>query len=184
MSDLAETFTHARASIAALTSEAWADFFLPRLRSGPGGCLLWTMHVDELGYGRCTKIAGEVKVHRVSWALARGPVPKGLHICHKCDVRNCVNPEHLFPGTHLENMRDMVAKGRLRIPHYRGSMNGAARLDEDQVWAIKAMAHMGAFSQIDIARDYGVGAMTISRIVSGQTWGHVHLDQMKEASHA
>ena len=69
------------------------------------GCWLWLGFISPDGYG--TRLA-----HRRAWELARGPIPDGMLVCHRCDVRHCVNPDHLFLGTHLDNMRDMIRKGR------------------------------------------------------------------------
>ena len=80
------------------------------------GCWLWTGYIDKTnGYGCITIKRKTKKVHRVSWELVNGSIPKGMCICHHCDVRNCINPKHLFLGTHADNRKDCVKKGR----HYK-----------------------------------------------------------------
>lgn len=77
-------------------------------------CWLWTASRNWAGYGLCLvgKNRKLTNAHRVSWEMANGKIKGGLHVLHKCDVRNCVRPDHLFLGTHRDNMLDMRAKGR------------------------------------------------------------------------
>lgn len=105
--------------------------------------------------------------HRRSWVLFRGPIPDGLFVCHRCDTPLCVNPDHLFLGTHDDNMADQVAKGR----QARGTRNAMARLNEDTVRAIRRAA--GSASQRALARQFGTSPMTINRIIRRQLWRHV-----------
>lgn len=155
----------------------WDEYFGPRAIFEPmSGCCLWERFVDHSGYGRVGAVwTREAFAHRVSWELARGPIPSGMKVLHRCDVPGCVNPDHLFLGTQADNVADMIAKGRSRPPAPRlGSANVCARLNEDQVWAIRELLRHKVFSQRAIAEDFGVGAMTISRIANNQTWRHVN----------
>jgi hypothetical protein len=78
----------------------------------PVGCWWWTGSIMSSGYGHFKMAGGMVGSHRASWQLAFGPIPEGLFVLHHCDNQRCVNPEHLFLGTHADNVRDCVAKGR------------------------------------------------------------------------
>lgn len=98
-----------------LQAPTWVGRFWSRVNKTPT-CWLWTGPVLNSGYG-VVYGPGEIDstpAHRVSWLLAHGPIPPGrMHICHTCDVRLCVNPEHLFLGTARDNIHDMMAKGRM-----------------------------------------------------------------------
>lgn len=130
------------------------------------GCLLWTAVVNSGGYGHL-KIAGRmVSAHRAAYEKAHGPIPTGLHVCHKCDVRSCINPEHLFLGTNADNIADMVAKARQRGAE--GVRHWKAKLNPDTVRDIRSATG----PQIEIATRFGVGQQTVSRIRSGRIWRH------------
>ena len=136
------------------------------------GCHIWTGGLSVYGYGRLIrKIGGKKRylyVHRLVWERAHGPIPPGMFICHRCDVRSCVNPGHLFMGTHADNMADMVRKGR--SPRRPGEMNcGGVKLTDEKVRAIRADTRVNRL----IAVDYGVTRRTIDRIKKGQDWKHL-----------
>lgn len=76
------------------------------------GCVEWTGGRDQLGYGRISIRGTTVRAHRLSWELKNGPIPAGMIVCHKCDNPPCINPDHLFIGTHRDNAADRFAKGR------------------------------------------------------------------------
>ena len=109
--------------------------------------------------------------HRISWLLYRGALPSGKQICHTCDNGLCVNPNHLFAGTALDNARDMQKKGRQRygVNPARGSENGHSKLTEAQVFLIKKDRR----AQATIALEYGLHPSVISRIKGGKRWKHV-----------
>lgn len=75
------------------------------------GCWLWTKGTHKYGYG-FFKYAGDVTAHRAGYRLYRGPIPEGMHVLHRCDVPQCVNPDHLFLGTQVDNNKDCAQKGR------------------------------------------------------------------------
>lgn len=136
------------------------------------GCWLWTASLAGKGYGQI-RIPGTRRnayAHRLSYELGKGPIPKGMQVCHECDTPRCVNPEHLFLGTQKDNLTDMADKKR----HLFGERNAKAKLTEEQVHGIHEMRVSGE-SQASIAARYGVGQMTVCRILSGERWKHVFL---------
>lgn len=86
------------------------------------GCWLWPTRGHAFGYGMLMVEGERIGAHVASWTRAHGPVPEGLWVLHKCDVPACVNPDHLFLGTALDNNRDKLAKGR-----HRGWPKGRSR---------------------------------------------------------
>jgi hypothetical protein len=109
-----------------------------------------------------------VHVHRLSWQLHFGQIPRGLWVLHHCDNRVCVRPDHLFLGTSRENINDMVSKHR----HTYGQRNGLAKLTDTLVREIRS-AHREGETMASIARRFRVGETTISRVVRHETWRHV-----------
>ncbi len=94
-----------------------------------GGCWLWTASVNHAGYGRVgLEDSREVDLaHRASWRAFRGQIPKGLYVLHRCDTPACINPFHLWLGTQLDNVRDMIAKGR---DNFRGKKTRLAHVPQ------------------------------------------------------
>ena len=130
----------------------------------PGGCWVWMAGLDHYGYG-AIRVNGRVeKTHRVSYKIQHGEIPSSLCVLHRCDVRCCVNPSHLFLGTRAHNQADMKAKGRGRGA--RGEASGKAKLTDLQVIEIRAL--YGALSYSKIASRFGVSGSQIGAIVRGE----------------
>ena len=133
----------------------------------PGtGCWIWKGAKTKGGYGALW-VDGEVKyVHRVSATLYFGfDQSSGLYVLHRCDIRACFNPDHLFTGTQADNMRDAARKGRL-------SRVGRGKLTREQVSLIKHSLIEGSI-QAPLALEYGVSTATISQIARGKIWKDV-----------
>lgn len=130
------------------------------------GCWIWTGSVTRDGYGQFAIASRPVSAHRYAYRIAFGSIPNGLCVCHRCDVRACVNPAHLFVGTNMENMQDKMVKGR----HVSscGERHGSAKLTAEQVLAIRSDPRLLR----EIAADYGVVETTISHIKTGRTWSN------------
>lgn len=149
-------------------------------------CWLWTGKKNLFGYGRFgsrTFTPHVRQAHCVAWELAVGPIPDGLFVLHKCDVRACVRPDHLFTGTHQDNMTDRNTKGRqakgdrsaMRLhPEIvrRGEDAPLTKLTAPQVLEIRAR-FAGGERLVDLGRAFGVNPVTVSAVVRRETWKHL-----------
>lgn len=133
-------------------------------------CWVWTGRRQTNGYGVISVKGKPVPAHRLSYTLYRGPIPEGMFVCHHCDTPLCVNPAHLFIGTHLDNVQDMMRKGR-HVPrkNVHGERNPSAKLTDAQVIAIIDDPR----PDIHIAKDYGVSNVAIGLIKRGEKWKHL-----------
>lgn len=136
--------------------------FSAKHKENEHGCWIWTASIQSsTGYGRFGMASYRVEyAHRASWAIYFGPIPSGLYVCHKCDVRACVNPAHLFLGTAKENMQDASRKGRCVVPKeswHSSETHQVAKLTNAQVVDIRGSKD-GSFS---LAKKYGVAPATI-----------------------
>lgn len=132
-------------------------------------CWEWQGTIQDTGYGRFKVGTQPHSAHRTSWEIHFGPIPKEMHVLHRCDNRKCVNPAHLFLGTNDDNIKDMIAKQR----HAHGETNGASKLNDAQVVEILELLRAGELNQNQIAARFGVTDMTIIRIKQGVSWRHV-----------
>lgn len=135
--------------------------------AGVEECWLWTGGTRR-EYGAIS-IGGKrgrlLGAHRVAFEFANGPIPAGLVVRHRCDVRLCCNPSHLELGTTADNNADKVTRGR----QARGSRSGNSKLTEADVVAIRDLL-VRDYTQKDIAARYKVSQQTISYIKSGAVW--------------
>lgn len=143
-----------------------------------GDCWIWMAARNKGGYGQFSMLVrgkGQMrKAHRVSYELAFGSVPPEMDVCHDCDNPACVNPAHLFLGTHTDNMQDKMAKGR-HVPGGppNGEQNHMAKLTSGKVREIRGLYAAGGTSYMKLGQLFGVSASTISEIVKREIWCHV-----------
>lgn len=138
------------------------------------GCWEWMAGRVKAGYGVFWDGTRQVRAHRYSWELHKGPIPPGLNVCHHCDNPPCVNPDHLFVGSHADNVADRVGKGRTRTRTWdeRGEINPAAKLTNVQVATIKAKGLAG-YTIMELASEFGVSFSNVAMILRGKTWSHI-----------
>lgn len=166
----------------------------------PGdGCWLWKGSFYPNGYGRFSFNGAGRRVHRLSYLIHKEFIPYEMNVCHKCDVKNCIRPSHLWKGTQQENMTDMVKKGRSltgeRHPfagkpekyhrgdaHWsrqrpdevsRGVDHGMVKLTPKQILEIRALWKIRWGRQWQIAEKYGIGQPHVSSIVRRAVWAHL-----------
>lgn len=162
-----------------------------------GSCWLWTGGVCK-GYGMFSMSGRSIKAHRAAYAFAKGPIPSGAWVCHHCDVKLCVNPDHLYAGDVNTNARDATDRGRYvtgerhhmrRNPelvklwagklkehpelHARGERCHTAKMVEDDVRVIRAL-HSSGVPVRDLCESFGLASRSsMWSIIKRQSWRHV-----------
>lgn len=155
-----------------IAAQKWKDSQVRRLLSlieeaTDDTCVEWPFGKDNHGYGN-TMVAGRsTKAHRAIYSLLHGEVPPDIEVMHSCDNRGCINPHHLSLGTHLDNMQDAAAKGRIHA--LRGTAHLKCRLSEDDVRAIRASVS----SNRELARLYGLNHKYVGLIKARLAWRHL-----------
>jgi hypothetical protein len=138
------------------------------------GCWLWLgglQHYDkQASYGGLSFQGKSIAAHRASFEVFKHPVPAGKEVCHSCDNPFCINPEHLFVGTHLENMQDRDKKKRRTA--VKGEKNNLAKLTAEQVLEIRVLLEKG-IPQQKIAEQFNIVQTAVSLIKNRHNWGHI-----------
>ena len=140
------------------------------------GCWIFMGALNEAGYGIVGlggRGSGNDRAHRITYRHFVGETPKGMYVCHRCDVPSCCNPDHLFLGTSKDNNHDMRKKGRGSNPprnyHDKGEYRYNSKLTDDIVKNAIYMRHGGATIR-DIARICGVSEGHMSNVLARKKW--------------
>lgn len=145
-------------------------FFACTDRHHPSGCWIWHGSSGSGGYGLLWDGKKHRLAHRIAYELVVGPVSDDVLVLHSCHVRLCVNPEHLRPGTHLENSADCKAAGR--DLHARGEKQHLAKLTAPAVLEMRRLRASGAKLR-ELSERFGVSQVQVSNIVRGKHWAHL-----------
>ena len=130
----------------------------------------WYWVGKKARYGLFYLRGGHIGAHRVAYAISTGENPGDLYVCHSCDNQLCVNPRHLWLGTHSDNMADMDAKGRRVFRDQTGEKNPTAKLTQKQVNQIRKLRATKRFTYYELADMFNVSYVMIHQIVTKKTW--------------
>lgn len=150
------------------SADSVGRFWAKVTKGGSDTCWVWNAARNTRGYGTFRWEGRTVSAHRVAYELHYGPIPEGMSICHSCDNPWCVNPAHLFLGTHAENMADMKVKGR--AVGFAGESHPSAKLTEEDVRAIRSDS---THTWKQLAAQYGVTAGLIGHVKRRESWTNV-----------
>lgn len=136
---------------------------------GENSCWNWQAGVNPDGYGMMGWGKNAVGTHRIAWMLTNGEIPSDLRVLHSCDNRKCCNPHHLFLGTQIINIADMVFKDR----HIKGVSSPQHKLTELEVKEIRKRYKAGGITHRQLASEYKVNASTITNCITHVNWKHI-----------
>lgn len=130
------------------------------------GCWLWKGKPRH-GYGRIRFNGKQCQLHRVAYEVHIGPIPKGMCVCHKCDVKLCCNPAHFFIGTLTDNNHDRDSK--FRMNPCRGDRNPQSKIKDCDISQLIDLSDCGRFPITWIAKIYGIHPRTLYGMITGKT---------------
>lgn len=159
-----------------ITIKPIEEGFWPLVSKQASGCWEWIGRLDQHGYGEFFHDGRSWKAHRLAWVLRHGSIKKGMCACHKCDNRKCVNPDHIFIGTNVDNLKDMHRKGRGGW----GERNGNAKFTAEEVRGMILEHREKGTSCTELAERRGVDPSTVSLILLGKSWRRVTRDLFPE----
>ncbi len=138
------------------------------------GCWEWLGSRSQYGYGIIQQRRLRFHAHRVSWAMHFGDIPNGMYVCHHCDNPACVRPDHLFLGTHQDNMADKISKGRATGGSRPGEMHPLSKLTDEAVRVIRAEYTPGKRGHgAAAAKRFGVSISAIYLVLRNKSWRHI-----------
>ena len=144
---------------------------VPLLLREPEECWEWSGAKSQ-GYGQIWYKGKQVGAHRLSWILHHGePKSNRAYVLHACDTPSCVNPKHLYLGTHLDNMRDMRDRGR--SGKCQGDDHGSAKVTRQQVHVIRQMWKPRAPENRIMAKTLGITSTQLANIANRRSWAHI-----------
>jgi hypothetical protein len=151
--------------------EADVERFLSKVSTEPdeNGCLIWLTGRFESGYGQFWLKGKNVKAHRIAWEIEHGPIYDGLLVLHKCDVKWCVNVQHLYLGTAQDNVIDRIMRGGQAY----GERHHNSIISDREAAEILYLALEGQLTQREIADIYGVCLRRVEDIRGGRAWRHI-----------
>ena len=163
-----------------ITDDVVDRFWAKVDRRGPDDCWEWQAAERSKGYG-AFKVGGHAELaHRVIWTITNGSIPNSLFVCHHCDNPGCVNPKHLFIGSHSDNMRDAYYKGRIKMPansvsfrYGKGENNPNSKLTDADVLDIRRLYADGGVTYRSLSEYYGVDHTLIYQVVRRKRWTHI-----------
>lgn len=135
----------------------------PNFEDTKSQCWIWYGALEKAGYGSFNLRGKTIRASRLSFLHFKDSIPSGMMVCHTCDIKRCINPEHLFLGTMSDNVMDSVNKGLVA----RGEKHVQAKLSNEQVVEAKELYRSGLHTQKEISQKYGVCAGYMSRLING-----------------